>query len=90
MSTGADCHFTEKEPGQWFYDLQQWPYGEWPEYDTFGPFPTFEKASDHLHQNHANPGGFSIGAHPNHVHSGTIQNNWNDYRYWSCCLQTAS
>lgn len=68
MSTGADCHFHEVEPGKWDYRLQRWPYGEWPEYDTFGPFPSFEKAREHLSNNHANPGGWSVRTHPQHVH----------------------
>jgi hypothetical protein len=62
MSTGAECIFYEKEPRAWYYDLQQWPYGEWPEFDTFGPFPTWRQAYKHLDDNHANPGGYSI--HP--------------------------
>jgi hypothetical protein len=59
MSTGAACHFEEKEKGRWYYDIQRWPYGEWPEYDTNGPFPTLEKAIDHLSRNYANPGGWT-------------------------------
>jgi hypothetical protein len=68
MSTGADCHFEEKKKGEWHYALQQWPYGENPDYDTFGPFPTFRKAMDHLDTNHANPGGYSIHALPGCPH----------------------
>lgn len=60
MSTGADCHFWEEKPGRWFYKLQRWPYGEWPDYDTFGPFRSEELAIDHLRGHHANPGGYSI------------------------------
>ena len=60
MSTGADCHFVEKEPQKWFYKIQQWPYGESPDYDTHGPFLTLEIAENHLHHNYANPGGFSV------------------------------
>jgi hypothetical protein len=59
MSTGADCRFTERKPGVWFYELQRWPYGDWPKYDTFGPFKTEEEAIEHLRDNHANPGGFT-------------------------------
>jgi len=59
VSTGADCKFYEKEPGRWFYDLQDWPYGDWPEYHTYGPFETFDRAKGHLNHNHANPGGWS-------------------------------
>jgi len=60
MSTGADCHFVERGPGKWYYSLQDWPYGDWPEYQTYGPFPSLEKAEKHLDDNHANPGGWSI------------------------------
>ena len=60
MSTGADCRFYEKAKDQWFYDLQRWPYGENPHYDTYGPFRTLQWALDHLDAHHANPGGFSV------------------------------
>ena len=60
MSTGADCTIREDDDGKWYYDLQRWPYGEWPEYDTFGPFNTYGEAQEHLSNHHANPGGFSI------------------------------
>lgn len=68
MSTGAECLFYEKEPQKWFYDLQQWPYGENPDFDTFGPFTTFEEAEQHLDNHHANPGGYSVHALPNCPH----------------------
>lgn len=69
MSTGADCHFTEVEPGRWSYSIQRWPYGEWDEYDKHGPFPSFAAAREHLNQNYANPGGWSHRIHPTgHVH----------------------
>jgi hypothetical protein len=69
MSTGADCRFIEVEPGKWIYELQQWPYGEWPEYEKAGPFDSYHKAVDHLDANHANPGGWSTQMHPTgHVH----------------------
>ena len=67
MSTGAECHFYEKELDQWFYKLQRWPYGEWPEYDTYGPFKTMRLAMADLDRNHANPGGFSSRPHKDHV-----------------------
>ena len=57
MSTGADCRFIETKRG-WFYRLQRWPYGETPDYDKYGPFPTEEAANKHLHTHHANPGGY--------------------------------
>lgn len=65
MSTGLDCHFTEKKPGEWFMSLEQ-EYGHKldPEYDEYGPFATFEVAHQYLRDNFANPGGFSIGPHP--------------------------
>lgn len=60
MSTGADCRFRETEPGRWTYWLQSWPYGEWPEGTTYGPFPSFAAAVRHLGDNHANPGGWTV------------------------------
>ena len=68
MSTGADCKFIEKTPGNWFYKLQAWPYGETEEYETFGPFGTFRQASDHLDKHHANPGGYSCSPLPGCPH----------------------
>ncbi len=68
MSTGAECRFYEKEPRQWFYKLQEWPYGEWPEYDTFGPFDTYTAAQKHLSSNHANPGGWCVDPLPGCEH----------------------
>lgn len=58
MSTGLDCHFFEKEPGRWYYDLETWEQRE--QYDTYGEFATLEIALQHLHDNHANPGGYSV------------------------------
>ena len=60
MSTGAECRFYEEKPGRWFYKLQCWPYGATEDYDTFGPFSHFKAAYTHLHDNHANPGGYSV------------------------------
>jgi len=60
MSTGANCHIIERAPGQWYYELQRWPYGETPDYDTEGPFRTLDAAEDHLRANYANPGGYYI------------------------------
>ena len=59
MSTGAECYIIEKEPGKWYYKLQLWPYGEWDEYLTEGPFKSEDRAIKHLSDNHANPGGWS-------------------------------
>ena len=58
MSTGANCTFTEKKPNEWYYEIQQWPYGEWPEYDKHGPFDSFEAADKHLSKHYANPGSY--------------------------------
>lgn len=58
MSTGAECAFIYVDGGEWYYVLQRWPYGEWPEYDAYGGFPNRDEAITHLSINHANPGGF--------------------------------
>ncbi len=60
MSTGADCQIYEKTPGEWFYKLQHWPYGETPEYSEYGPFNSEDSAILHLSDNHANPGGYCV------------------------------
>ena len=67
MSTGAECIFYEENPDEWWYKLQCWPYGENPQYDTYGPFKTAKLAIKHLDQHHANPGGWSVRTHPKHV-----------------------
>ena len=58
MSTGANCTYVEKKPGEWWYELQCYPFGETDDYDTEGPFATFDIAHKHLHDHNANPGGF--------------------------------
>ena len=58
MSTRADCTIWENEKGQWFYDLQRYPYGDTSNYDRYGPFSSQDEADRHLSDNHANPGGF--------------------------------
>lgn len=68
MSTGLNCQFIEPEPGRWFYLLEDWssPKGawDWREFATaYGPFDSFEEAHEHLRENHANPGGYSIVEH---------------------------
>lgn len=68
MSTGAECFFEETKPAEWHYKLQRWPYGEWPEFDDFGPFKTFGEAQRHLDDHHANPGGYSVNALPGCKH----------------------
>lgn len=67
MSTGAECNFIEKQDG-WYYELQRWPYGEWPEYDTYGPFETYALADRHLRAKHTNPGGCTISPLPGCEH----------------------
>jgi hypothetical protein len=62
MSTGCECQYIEVKPGEWFYILEDYhaPRNawDWREYaDAYGPFPTREKASEHLHANFGNPGG---------------------------------
>lgn len=74
MSTGADCQFYEKESGKWYYKLQQWPYGECPDYKTFGPFPTWHAASKDL-ERHPNPGGYSVSALPGCPHDLLVEND---------------
>jgi hypothetical protein len=64
MSTGLECDFFVYK-GDWFYLLQDWdcPVGawDWREYCTpYGPFGSEELTHQHLHDNHANPGGCSI------------------------------
>jgi hypothetical protein len=59
MSTGADCDFDFKKGYGYSYRIQRWPYGEWPEYDTHGPFKTYRAAREHLDRHYANPGGWS-------------------------------
>ncbi len=58
MSTGLDCYFSEVKPDVWYYFLEQ--YESRDEYDEYGPFDSFNLAYDHLHANHANPGGYGI------------------------------
>lgn len=73
MSSGAECRFTEVEPGRWTYWLQDWPYGDWPEGETYGPFSSYEVAFKHLGDHHSNPGGHSTRCLPEgqHVHEPT-------------------
>lgn len=74
MSTGAECYFTETAPGKWTYWLQDYPYGSNEDGQTYGPFPSFKAAFDHLDRNHANPGGHSSNCLPDgqHVHEWTV------------------
>jgi len=65
MSTNSNCLFVQIKPDQWYYVLEDrsapknaW---DWREYaEAYGPFPTEEGAHEHLHDNHANPGGAEI------------------------------
>jgi hypothetical protein len=61
MSTGLDCYFEEKEPGQWWLYLESYSYRD--EYEEYGPFTSFPEAQAHLHDNFTNPGGYSVELH---------------------------
>lgn len=58
MSTGADCALEEREPGRWWYRIQQYPYGETEEYAEHGPFSSASAAERDLRSRYANPGGW--------------------------------
>lgn len=63
VKSGLNCDFIEVQPGEWYYILENWDAPNyawnWREYATaYGPFTTQENASDHLDDNHANPGGY--------------------------------
>jgi len=60
MSTGADCMIIEREPGKWWYSLQDYPYGATETYTKYGPFKSEDEAINHLDKNHANPGSFNV------------------------------
>jgi len=65
MSTGLECCLVERKLGEWYYILEKWgaPKNAWSwlDYaDAYGPFKSEELALDHLHNNHPNPGGYSI------------------------------
>src|SRR5690554_5376739 len=55
-STGQDCRFIEEQPGEWYYELEDWGG----EYTQYGPFKSLEEGERHLRDNHANPGGWSV------------------------------
>lgn len=64
MSTGCECSFTEVEPNKWWYVLENYDAPknsrDWRDHaQAYGPFETMDIAHEHLHRNHANPGGFS-------------------------------
>lgn len=68
MSTGCECMVVEEKPGRWFYILEDrgapddaW---DWRENATaYGPFSGEAAAIKHLHDHHANPGGYSVVTH---------------------------
>jgi hypothetical protein len=87
MSTGAECYFVERAPRKWYYALQEWPYGEWPEYETYGPFSTYKEAQGHLDDNHANPGGWSVEPLPGCEHDLLTKDPWGE---GYCCDRCGS
>lgn len=70
MSTNLECEFIERQPGVWFYLLEQDfedNGGNWRENaDAYGPFSNLDTASQHLRDNHANPGAYNIIDYANH------------------------
>lgn len=79
MSTNSECLFVQTKPNEWFYVLEQrsapknaW---DWREYaDAYGPFATEDEASEHLRNNHANPGGSCTEPLP----EGVLERNMDD------------
>lgn len=67
MSSGAECNFVEVKPNEWFLRLQQYPYGANENYDSYGPFKTFDDAYERL-SDFQNPGGYSTDVHSTHKH----------------------
>lgn len=68
MSTNCECMMVEKTPGEWFYILENYnaPKNSWNWIDhaeAYGPFASEDDAAQHLSDNHANPGGWSIMTH---------------------------
>lgn len=72
MSTGLDCYFEEKNPGEWYLFLEEM-YGSKLDidYDQYGPFKTFTQARNYLSYNFANPGGWSV-----HPHEDSTDMSW--------------
>ena len=59
MSTGLDCVLHETpDTRQWYYALET--YDRRDQYTLTGPFSSEDAAHKHLHENHANPGGYSL------------------------------
>lgn len=75
MSSGADCSFFEETAGNWFYEIQCYPYGDNEDFDKHGPFSTFRQAERHLDRHYQNPGGYSISALPDCKH-GSVQEEY--------------
>lgn len=68
MSSGMECNFIEPQAGKWYYVLQNWscPAGAWDWRDDatcYGPFASYDKACEHLSDNHSNPGGHIVIRH---------------------------
>jgi len=64
MSTGCNCLFFESKNNKWYYVLEHSSAPrdsyDWTEYaDVVGPFVSFDAANTYLHENNANPGGYS-------------------------------
>ena len=57
MSTGLDCRFIHLTSG-WYYLLESSVYHE--VYHAWGPFGSFAATTEHLRDNQANPGGYSV------------------------------
>lgn len=69
MSTNCDCEFVQWSEGEWYYILEDYnaPKNswDWREFATcYGPFKTEEEAHQHLRDNHANPGGYTLNTRP--------------------------
>ena len=63
MSQSRNCVLVEREPGKWYYILEQThapknSYDWRMHADATGPFESEEQAMQHLHLNHSNPGGY--------------------------------
>jgi hypothetical protein len=79
MSTNSECEFIEPVKDKWYYILEDYhaPKNawDWHEHATaYGPFPTEDAAKQHLGDNHANPGGWSVQSFdPAYKPSATLQ-----------------
>lgn len=64
MSTNSSCELIQTEADKWYYVLEDYnaPKNAWDwrkNASACGPFKTKDAAKEHLHDNHANPGGNS-------------------------------